>query len=705
MKLSDKDQRLFVKGDLTFIDTSNYEVIFTSPGNDKENIKDDIAQKCYQAFYNRSSPCDFCPIPTLEKLHQEGKKPFLEWENENLPIPSYCLLNSTLVTFQGRNAVLTRVKPKEANNTNLPKAEKDALGAIINLLSVVNLKAEQALSSYISILSELYQCDRCFILLRKNNKSVFYCSDERKPFYSEEMIQEIVDYHDSIQEKLKAVTDRWLWTADETPLVLPTAEGKAKIEELIEKEAIYMAFIRSPWKKRTDGNVFFINPKIPPKADAFLKVTLDLLDFFFMESKAYDENTEDKIYDQLTQARSANSFGHLKDEYLLHKPHSLGVIFADLNGLKFTNDNYGHALGDSMLVYCAKMLIQVFGQDNVYRIGGDEFVAILANESVDVFKKKTNEIRKLFSEERGTSASLGAAFWEGNDVNILKLIESADKEMYDEKNFYYDLVKKNPISQDRISIGSFEKTVDQAMKNGLLSVKLVPRFEEPSGRMFEADSILNLLYPINNISDPVVFIETMEKIGYAQIVDYFILNQVCDFQKRMLKTYHHTVPIAVNLARSALMDLDLPDQIVRIVDSYNIPHSCIIIQLIHLGRNAIDELSSLAKAINDRGFPLALNHFGIGDANISVMAYCHFTEAKLSEYFLPCFDKKEGEIVLRSVLSLFSQLGCTPIVDRIRSQEQIDKALKLGFHYFRGPFFSEAISMEEMEKKYLKDNK
>ncbi|MCI2069083.1 MAG: EAL domain-containing protein [Bacilli bacterium] len=702
MQISKEKKRSFVKGDIAFIDTSNYEVIFISPGEGKDNLKDDIGEKCYKSFYDRSTPCDFCPLKKLEELAKDGKKATIEWNYKDAPIPSFCMLSSSLVTFQGREALLTRVKPKEGTSNYLTKVEKDALASLVDVLSDVNVRGDNGIGAFISILTDLYQCDRCFVLLGKKTKSSFYCSEEEKPFYNEELVSEITDYYDSVQEKPKSVNDRWLWTADETPLILPSTQGKERLSKLIDQEQIYLALIRSTFRKKTDGNIFFINPKVAPKADGFLKVVLDLMDFFFIEYKSYEENNGENIYDQMTKARSANSFGQLKEELQQNKPQSLGVVFADVNGLKYTNDNYGHALGDSMLISCAKMLIQVFGLDNVYRIGGDEFVAISLNESVDTFKKKTNQIRKLFSEERGTSASLGTSFWEGNNVDIIKQIASADKEMYDEKNFYYDLIKKNPASQDRISIGSFEKTVDQAMHNGLLKVNLVPRFEEPSGRMFEADSLLHLLYPINNITDPVVFIETMEKIGYAPVVDYFILNEVCAFQKRMLDTYHQTVPIAVNVARSALLDQEPPDQIVRIVDSYNIPHSCIIIQLIHLGRYAIDELTNLSKAINERGFPLALNHFGIGDANISVMAYCHFTEAKLTEYFLPCFDNKEGELVLKSVVELFNQLGCTPIVDRISSQEQIEKALKLGFHYFRGPYLSEAITMEEMEEKYLK---
>ena len=56
------------------------------------------------------------------------------------------------------------------------------------------------------------------------------------------------------------------------------------------------------------------------------------------------------------------------------------VAVFDLNGLKTINDNYGHECGDKAIVDAAKVLIAVFGRDRLYRIGGDEFIAVLEGE-------------------------------------------------------------------------------------------------------------------------------------------------------------------------------------------------------------------------------------------------------------------------------------------------------------------------------------
>lgn len=56
---------------------------------------------------------------------------------------------------------------------------------------------------------------------------------------------------------------------------------------------------------------------------------------------------------------------------------SLGIIYLDVNGLKDVNDQFGHEVGDALLVECARRMKMVFKKADFYRIGGDEFIIII----------------------------------------------------------------------------------------------------------------------------------------------------------------------------------------------------------------------------------------------------------------------------------------------------------------------------------------
>lgn len=114
---------------------------------------------------------------------------------------------------------------------------------------------------------------------------------------------------------------------------------------------------------------------------------------------------------------------------------SIGVIFCDANGLKTTNDNYGHAAGDALLQRFSELLKKHFLHSDVFRISGDEFVVLRHNIEDAAFVSEVAGLRNDISEHSDI-ASVGCAH--GNGTNILGLVTMAEKDMYDDKKAYYE---------------------------------------------------------------------------------------------------------------------------------------------------------------------------------------------------------------------------------------------------------------------------
>lgn len=117
---------------------------------------------------------------------------------------------------------------------------------------------------------------------------------------------------------------------------------------------------------------------------------------------------------------------------------SIGVIFCDLNGLKYTNDLYGHKAGDELIVKFSDMLKKQFETENSYRISGDEFVIVLKNIEAEEFFNTVGEFRKE-NDQLKKIASIGQIYGDGNDLN--QLIIEAEDLMYKEKEIFH---KENP---------------------------------------------------------------------------------------------------------------------------------------------------------------------------------------------------------------------------------------------------------------------
>lgn len=126
------------------------------------------------------------------------------------------------------------------------------------------------------------------------------------------------------------------------------------------------------------------------------------------------------------------------------------IIFIDLDGLKYINDNYSHAAGDIALCEAAgRMLNCVRSSDTVARIGGDEFVILLTNieniENVLVIAEKLRAklIQKFtaHNDELITGASIGIAIYPEHGETEIELTKNADKAMYQAKNHGRNQVK------------------------------------------------------------------------------------------------------------------------------------------------------------------------------------------------------------------------------------------------------------------------
>ena len=74
---------------------------------------------------------------------------------------------------------------------------------------------------------------------------------------------------------------------------------------------------------------------------------------------------------------------------------SYGVVIFDANFLKKVNDKYGHGAGNQLLRHASRVICKVFDHSPVYRIGGDEFAAILERQDYENRK----ELLRIFDEK------------------------------------------------------------------------------------------------------------------------------------------------------------------------------------------------------------------------------------------------------------------------------------------------------------------
>ena len=144
--------------------------------------------------------------------------------------------------------------------------------------------------------------------------------------------------------------------------------------------------------------------------------------------------------DMLTGVLNRNEMNILVDK--LSKDESLdgqsvGVVFADLNGLKTMNDQQGHVAGDELLKKAANILTGIFGKENVYRAGGDEFSIIMLGASEGDLNQKVLAVREQAAKTDDVSFALGSSV-QASKKDIRVAVRKADENMYEDKKRFYE---------------------------------------------------------------------------------------------------------------------------------------------------------------------------------------------------------------------------------------------------------------------------
>lgn len=157
--------------------------------------------------------------------------------------------------------------------------------------------------------------------------------------------------------------------------------------------------------------------------------------------KQYREQIEYLSYhDQLTGLYNRRFFEEELKRLDNKRNLPLGIVMADVNGLKLVNDSFGHLIGDQLLIKVAEVLKKTCRADEIIsRIGGDEFTILIPRIEENQIEALISRIQEAAAQEKIGSVELSVSFgWdikENNQEDILEIFKKAENYMYQKKLF------------------------------------------------------------------------------------------------------------------------------------------------------------------------------------------------------------------------------------------------------------------------------
>lgn len=288
-----------------------------------------------------------------------------------------------------------------------------------------------AINNLLGIITEYFNGDRSYIVEINEKKKVFVNTYE----YAETGVTEEMD---NLQEIPLEMLDIWMDSFRKNGLYyipdLEEEKGQPYYETLKMQDITRLLAVPLSRDGKIIGFLGVDNPRLHYDDHTLLSS----LQYFLTDSLKAREQKEKLRYmsfrDMLTTLYNRNKYIQVVESADAEVLTEVGVAYIDINGLKQTNDLYGHEAGDQLIINTGRSIIDVL-PENAYRVGGDEFVIICFGMEEDIFRRKLKVICESIAEKK-VSVSVGI-LWEERPDDLEEMLKRADDLMYAEKRLYY----------------------------------------------------------------------------------------------------------------------------------------------------------------------------------------------------------------------------------------------------------------------------
>lgn len=421
-------------------DVETYELVYLNRyGRSVFRIEDEdnyAGKKCYEVLQGRREPCPFCTNSQLK----EGK--FIEWTYRNPLLKAPYRIKDTIVEYEGRQYRMEFAMDVEKEKQEAQKLDLAAVRHYEELINECFLKVravtdmDEALSFMLHYLGTHISCNAVMIYESRERKWLLNTySWSRAGKAPEKKLLEL-----SVAEPVT----KWYETFfHNEPLLLTDMEKLCRdmpaLSKVLSPEQVRrMILIPLLAKAEVVGFVRIDDP--PEKQMNAVAEMCKILSHFIVsliQQRDLIRNLEQISFrDQMTGAMNRYAL----NSYLAraHLERDMGLIYCDLIGLKRVNDRFGHASGDRTIIQAYQVLGGMFPEDQIFRMGGDEFLVVREGVGREKFQESVEQLKAAAVSSR-CWLSIGSAWCQAGGKSFNDLMNEADENMYENKRTYYRL--------------------------------------------------------------------------------------------------------------------------------------------------------------------------------------------------------------------------------------------------------------------------
>lgn len=599
--------------------------------------------------------------------------------------------------YMQQNAMLTH----KAGTGSYDKI--NVIPACLNLLTEIK-DSKVAITKVLETIGELYSLKRAYLFeFSKDDRCIamnyeWYSNNEESiklQYIKKEFCQiaKMLNYYNK--------HDMYIWTADteidaECKACIPPVTGTGlQMLAFAQEKPLGILGIEHP-----EGNYQFTKEEI-----TLFQYVAKLIGVKIENSRYEEEISRLSGFDAVTGLMNFVSFCNHAEELLLQNPDdNYAVCSFELSSLNEVSEWYGHTTGNKMVKHFASLLQDVL--PNTYyvtRNGHSVFHVLAGVNNHEQFIHSLNELyknKKLYLEDEilPFTFSGGVYFFNGNDkLEFSYLVDRSDiaRKNVSEKQhtfvIYDNIMEKKVLKEQKIASRMTEALVNKEFK-----IYMQPKYRISDESFIGSEALVRWISPKFGFLPPNQFIPLFEKNEFIVELDFYVLNNVCEYIQRRFDSQMDIYSISVNQSRITISRTDYIKRLKEVLDQYNFPRKYIELEITEsVFADNLDDIIKVVEQIKVLGCMISIDDFGSGYSSLNMIRKIPFDVLKIDREFLPEQDFTDNSFhVLESIVEMARKINVQVICEGVETRTQIDYLEQIGCDQVQGYYFSKPMPIE-----------
>ena len=258
------------------------------------------------------------------------------------------------------------------------------------------------------------------------------------------------------------------------------------------------------------------------------------------------------------------------------------------------------------------------------------------------------------------------------------------------------------ILVDARKVEEIESHMGEALANGEFKPFLQAKFNMIENHISGAEALVRWIKPDGKVVSPGDFIPVFERNGFVEKIDFYMLEEICKYLRRMIDENREVYKISVNQSRYLLNDPEYANKVKTILLKYQIPVGLIELELTEtVFFHEKERMIQTMKELKNMNVDLSIDDFGSGYSSFNILKDVPFDVLKIDREFLSdSVHTEKGKIILQKIVDMAHGLGMSVICEGVENVEQIELLVSIDCHYAQGFYYARPIPIEEFIEKY-----